>query len=59
MLDAQPKDTLIAFENVELTLGGRLILTGIDVSIRKGEFLSVVVRRGAARLLCSISRPGC
>jgi NitT/TauT family transport system ATP-binding protein len=40
---------LIAFENVGLTLGGRPILTGIDVSIRKGEFLSVVGPSGCGK----------
>jgi NitT/TauT family transport system ATP-binding protein len=40
---------LIAFENVELTLGGKLILTGIDVTIRQGEFLAVVGPSGCGK----------
>lgn len=40
---------LITFEKVNLTLGGRSILTGIDVSIRKGEFLSVVGPSGCGK----------
>jgi len=40
---------LIAFEKVDLTLGGRPILAGIDVSIRKGEFLSVVGPSGCGK----------
>ena len=42
-------ETLIAFENVELTLGGKLILTGINVAIRQGEFLSVVGPSGCGK----------
>ena len=45
----QDKATLIAFEKVDLSLGGRHILTGIDVSIRKGEFLSVVGPSGCGK----------
>jgi NitT/TauT family transport system ATP-binding protein len=41
--------SLIAFEKVDLTLGGRSILTGIDVSIREGEFLSVVGPSGCGK----------
>src|SRR5690606_8194761 len=41
--------TLIAFENVDLALGGKLILTSIDVAIRKGEFLSVVGPSGCGK----------
>jgi NitT/TauT family transport system ATP-binding protein len=41
--------SLIAFESVDLVLGGRQILTGIDVSIRKGEFLSVVGPSGCGK----------
>jgi NitT/TauT family transport system ATP-binding protein len=44
-----PVDALIAFENVDLSLGGKLILTGIDVSIRPGEFLSVVGPSGCGK----------
>jgi len=40
---------LIAFDRVDLSLGGRLILTGIDVAIRKGEFLSVVGPSGCGK----------
>jgi NitT/TauT family transport system ATP-binding protein len=47
--DAQPDGTLIAFENVDLALGGKLILTSIDVAIRKGEFLSVVGPSGCGK----------
>jgi NitT/TauT family transport system ATP-binding protein len=44
--DAAP---LIAFENVDLSLGGRPILAGIDMSIRKGEFLSIVGPSGCGK----------
>src|SRR5690606_10916096 len=47
--DAKLNGDLIAFENVDLTLGGKLILTGIEVSIRKGEFLSVVGPSGCGK----------
>jgi NitT/TauT family transport system ATP-binding protein len=47
--DAQPTEALIAFDSVDLSLGGKLILTGIDVSIRKGEFLSVVGPSGCGK----------
>ncbi len=40
---------LIAFESVDLSLGGKPILAGIDVSIRKGEFLSVVGPSGCGK----------
>jgi NitT/TauT family transport system ATP-binding protein len=40
---------LIAFDKVELSLGGRAILSGIDVSVRKGEFLSVVGPSGCGK----------
>jgi ABC-type nitrate/sulfonate/bicarbonate transport system ATPase subunit len=43
---AQP---LIAFEDVHLSLGGRLILAGITVAIRKGDFLSVVGPSGCGK----------
>jgi len=33
----QNGEALIAFDNVDLSLGGKPILAGIDVSIRKGE----------------------
>jgi NitT/TauT family transport system ATP-binding protein len=42
-------DALIAFERVNLTLGGKLVLTGIDASIREGEFLSVVGPSGCGK----------
>jgi NitT/TauT family transport system ATP-binding protein len=47
--EAEHGAPLIAFERVDLSLGGRLILTGIDVSIRKGEFLSVVGPSGCGK----------
>ena len=40
---------LIAFNDVNLSLGGRPILSGIDVSVRKGEFLSVVGPSGCGK----------
>ena len=40
---------LIAFDHVDLTLGGRQILSGINVSIREGEFLSVVGPSGCGK----------
>jgi NitT/TauT family transport system ATP-binding protein len=40
---------LIAFENVDLSLGGRPILSGIDVAVRRGEFLSVVGPSGCGK----------
>jgi NitT/TauT family transport system ATP-binding protein len=40
---------LIAFDNVDLSLGGRPILSGIDVSVDKGEFLSVVGPSGCGK----------
>ena len=42
-------EPLIAFESVDLRLGGKLVLTGIDVAIRKGEFLSVVGPSGCGK----------
>ena len=45
----QNGEALIAFDNVDLSLGGKPILAGIDVSIRKGEFLSVVGPSGCGK----------
>ena len=45
----QDEAALIAFDKVDLTLGGRLILTGIELSVRKGEFLSVVGPSGCGK----------
>jgi NitT/TauT family transport system ATP-binding protein len=43
------KTALIAFDNVDLSLGGRPILERIDVSIGKGEFLAVVGPSGCGK----------
>lgn len=48
-LELNNSAALIAFEKVDLRLGGRPILSGIDVSIRKGEFLSVVGPSGCGK----------
>ena len=40
---------LITFNNVNLDLGGRRILSTIDVVVRKGEFLSVVGPSGCGK----------
>lgn len=44
-----PVDALIAFNDVNLSLGGRPILSGINVSVSKGEFLSVVGPSGCGK----------
>jgi ABC-type transporter Mla maintaining outer membrane lipid asymmetry ATPase subunit MlaF len=33
---------LISFAGIEVVLGGKLILTGINLDVGRGEFLSVV-----------------
>ncbi len=42
-------EALIAFEDVDLSLGGKLVLSGITLAIRKGEFLSVVGPSGCGK----------
>jgi len=48
-LQSDSPSALIAFDDVNLSLGGRSILAGIDVSVRKGEFLSVVGPSGCGK----------
>jgi NitT/TauT family transport system ATP-binding protein len=49
ILNPSGGDVLIAFDNVDLSLGGRPILAGIDVAVRKGEFLSIVGPSGCGK----------
>jgi NitT/TauT family transport system ATP-binding protein len=42
-------EALIAFEDVDLFLGGKLILAGITVAISSGEFVSVVGPSGCGK----------
>jgi len=59
---AKPAETLIAFRDVSLTLGERLILQHIDFAVRRGEFVCVVGASGCGkttllRLAAGLLRP--
>ncbi len=45
----QAASALIAFRDIEVTIGGKLILTGIDLGIHRGEFLCVVGPSGCGK----------
>ncbi|MDO8890137.1 MAG: ATP-binding cassette domain-containing protein, partial [Hydrogenophaga sp.] len=42
-------DTVLQFDQVAITLGGREILSPVDLSIRRGEFVCVIGPSGCGK----------